>query len=511
MTMAEVLESIQGLGIRFDRHAARLKALEEETGMDSDPDDEDDEAKKAEEAMADDDDPDKDRGRSTRTPGVQAMGRAESRRAAKEKDKLARSGRYGNIGVNPNPGPSRNRDGDAGMNAGNMLRSALTGGSFRAGHRELEYLEERNISFGREGTVIPWDFLASTGRHAEKIERDMGTAKAWSPKVIEGRNVTTKFDRMGQDGHVRTLTTSGASGGVGVDLDVSRSQMWLAEVSPILGRMNLAIGVNSEFQVWYGGTAISGGAVAEGGAHTENDPTLTRLKRTPVVLHMPWSVTGPLDAMDAAGLSSLFEAAAEQLILEQVLRQVLSGPNTGVDFAADTNSITGLWGSGIVHTGFGAAADTDITKFQRPIVTAAESLLRTNNAMGTGLFWILAGPMATAGVDERIGGANAVIYLLQRSPSSSSFREGLIGGSVIGMGTPYVETNQLGVTNGEAVRRDGIAICGFGSQMVPILFGQGIEFRLLRDPSETGVQYSLQVPMNYLTVNPLNATGIAQL
>ena len=117
MTMAEVLESIQGLGIRFDRHAARLKALEEEKGMDSDPDDEDDEAKKAEEAMADDDDPDKDRGRSTRTPGVQAMGRAESRRAAKEKDKLARSGRYGNIGVNPNPGPSRNRDGDIPVSA----------------------------------------------------------------------------------------------------------------------------------------------------------------------------------------------------------------------------------------------------------------------------------------------------------------------------------------------------------------------------------------------------------
>ena len=77
---------------------------------------------------------------------------------------------------------------------------------------------------------------------------------------------------------------------------------------------------------------------------------MTRLRRTSVVLHMPWSVTGPLDAMDAAGLSSLFEAAAEQLILEQVLRQVLSGPNTGTDFAADTNSITGLWGSGIVHT-----------------------------------------------------------------------------------------------------------------------------------------------------------------
>ena len=79
------------------------------------------------------------------------------------------------------------------------------------------------------------------------------------------------------------------------------------------------------------------------------------------------------------------------------------------------------------------------------------------------------------------------------------------------MGSRYCETNQLGVTNSEEVRQTGIAVVGFGSQMVPILFGQGVEFRVLRDPSETGVQYSLQVPMNYLTVNPLNATGIAQL
>ena len=428
MTMSEVLEGIRGLGERFDRHAKRLAALERETGMvdSDDPDPDDDNEKEPKDpndpdTKMDDDDDDKDRGRSTRTPG-QTMTRAEMHRAAKAKDKLARSGKYGNIGVNPNPGPSRNKHGDSGMNAGNMLRSALTGGSFKDGHRELEYLEERSISFGRDGTVIPWDFLASTGRHAEKIERNLGTAKAWAPKVIEGRNVQTKFDRMGPDGHLRTITTSGASGAVGVDLDISRSQMWLAEVSPILGLMNVAMGINSELQVWYGGTAITGSAVAEGGAHTENDPTVTRLRRTPIILHMPWSVTGPLDALDAFGLSSLFEAAAEELILEQVLRQVLSGPNTGVGFAADANSITGLWGGGIAHTDFGASSDTEITAFDRPTVTAAESLLRTNNAMGTGLFWILAGPMATAGVDERIGGAEAVIYLLQRSPDSASAR-----------------------------------------------------------------------------------------
>ena len=393
MTMQQVLDGIKDVDRKQNLILKRVKSLEDAVGMEEDPDDDNEKEPKDPndpDTKMDPDDEDKDRGRSTR---AQPMARAEMHRAAKDKDKQARAGKYGNIGINPNPGPSRNKMGDAGMNAGNMLRSALTSGSFKDGHRELEYLEERNISFGREGTVIPWDFLASTGRHAETIERNLGTAKAWAPKVIEGRNVTTKFDRMGPDGHVRAITTSGASGGVGVDLDISRSQMWLAEVSPILGYMNVAMGINSEYQVWYGGTAITGSAVAEGGAHTENDPTLTRLRRTPVVLHMPWSVTGPLDALDAAGLSSLFEAAAEQLILEQVLRQVLSGPNTGVDFALDSNSITGLWGSGIAHTDFGAAVDAEITAFNRPIVTAAESQLRTNNAMGTGLFWILAGPM----------------------------------------------------------------------------------------------------------------------
>ena len=50
MTMAEVLEAVAGLGKRFDRHAARLKALERETGMvdsdDPDPDDDDEEPRR---------------------------------------------------------------------------------------------------------------------------------------------------------------------------------------------------------------------------------------------------------------------------------------------------------------------------------------------------------------------------------------------------------------------------------------------------------------------------------
>ena len=162
---------------RFDRHAKRLQALERETGMEPDPDDDDDdEAKKkaaAAAALADpDDDDDKDRGRSTRTPG-QTMTRAQIHRAAREKDKLARTGHYGNIGINPNPGPSRNKSGDAGMTVGNMLRSALTGGNHKEGFRELEVLEENHITYDRDHLVVPWDFLAEYGRHATKVERKL--------------------------------------------------------------------------------------------------------------------------------------------------------------------------------------------------------------------------------------------------------------------------------------------------------------------------------------------------
>ena len=183
MTMQDVLSAVQGMGERFDRHAKRLQALERETGMEPDPDDEDDDEakKKAEEAMADDDDPDKDRGRSTRTPG-QTMTRAQIHRAVREKEKLARSGHYGNIGINPNPGPSRNKSGDAGMTVGHMLRSALTGGMHKEGYRELEVLEENHITYDRDHLVVPWDFLAEYGRHAQKIERAL---PSWEPKEIQ--------------------------------------------------------------------------------------------------------------------------------------------------------------------------------------------------------------------------------------------------------------------------------------------------------------------------------------
>ena len=151
MTMAEVLEGIRGLGKRFDRtYQAASKRLEtgNRDGLGARPrrrQRRKSKAKKAEaEALADpDDDDDKDRGRSTRTPGVQPMTRAQIHRAAKEKDKLARTGKYGNIGINPNPGPSRNKAGDAWYDSGKYAAGPPSlAGVTRKVSGSWRYLEE---------------------------------------------------------------------------------------------------------------------------------------------------------------------------------------------------------------------------------------------------------------------------------------------------------------------------------------------------------------------------------
>ena len=510
MTMQQVLDGIAEVGRVQERILKRVENLEAEVGKD-DPDDDNEKEPKdpndPDTKMDDDDDDDKDRGRSTRTPGVQPMTRAEIRRAAKAKDKLARSGKYGNIGINPNPGPSRNKHGDAGMTVGAMLRSALTGGASKTGYRELEVLEESRISYDRDHLVVPWDFLAEYGRHAAKVERKL---PSWEAKEIQGGYVRQIYDTIGKDGHVRTITSAGSSGAgaVGIDLDVARSQLWLHEVSPVLGYMNPVLGVNSEYQLYVGNVAPTGSEVAEGGAHTENNPTITRLRRTPTIIHYPWSLSGNLSAMDEVGLGSLFENGVQGLILERATRAILSGPNTGALFANNANSFDGLFASGINLTAFGANADASISAFDRAVVTAAESQLRKNNATGENLFWILSNAMVEVAVDKRIGGTDAIVFLAQRDPDK--FREGLIGGTTAGLGSHYVETGELGRPHGTAYKQTAIGICGFGSQMVPIFFGQGVEFRLTRLTDTTNTNYSLQMALSFVQANTKNAEAIGQ-
>ena len=116
--------------------------------------------------------------------------------------------------------------------------------------------------------------------------------------------------------------------------------------------------------------------------------------------------------------------------------------------------------------------------------------------------------MVEVAVDKRIGGTDAIVFLAQRDPEK--FREGLIGGTTAGLGTRYVESGELGRPHSTSYKQTAIGICGFGSQMVPIFFGQGIEFRLNRLTDTTNTNYSLQMALSFVQANTKNAEAIGQ-
>ena len=235
--------------------------------------------------------------------------------------------------------------------------------------------------------------------------------------------------------------------------------------------------------------APTGSEVAEGGAHAENNPTVTRLRRTPTIIHYPWSLSGNLSAMDEVGLGSLFENGVQGLILERATRAILSGPNTGNNFAANANSFDGLFASGVNLVAFGAkrrrfdyrlrsgGGDRRRKSASQEQRHWRQSVLDTLQCHGRGC----------GGQADRPG-LTPIVFLAQRDPEK--FREGLIGGTTAGLGSHYVESGELGRPHSTSYKRTAIGVVGFGSQMVPIFFGQGN--RVPAKPSHRHHQHQLQ-------------------
>ena len=73
-----------------------------------------------------------------------------------------------------------------------------------------------------------------------------------------------------------------------------------------------------------------------------------------------------------------------------------------------------------------------------------------------------------------------------------------------------METGELGRPHGTAYKQTAIGITGFGSQMVPIFFGQGVEFRVVRLTDTTNTNYSLQMALSFVQANTKNAEAIGQ-
>ena len=129
---------------------------------------------------------------------------------------------------------------------------------------------------------------------------------------------------------------------------MARSQLWLHEVSPVLGYMNPVMGVNAEYQIFIGNVAPTGSEVAEA-AHT---PRITRLSHASGAPRpsstIPGSLSGNLSAMDEVGLAACLRRV-QGLILERATRAILSGPNTGALFANNANSFDGILAMGSTY------------------------------------------------------------------------------------------------------------------------------------------------------------------
>ena len=438
--------------------------------------------------------------------GERQLTRAESRRAARERQKASQSERYGSHNLKPEGmGRTLTDTPFSELRAGKLLRSAMSPNqSDKEGYPELELLGARGIHLERDQVVIPFDLMAN-GRHAVGVEKRL--KEGWRQMPIHAPNLEERIDGQLKS---RALTSSNNAGAIGVDLDVARSQMWLAEVSPIMAYINGVMGVNQQYQLWYGDTAPTGGEVAEGGGSTENNPSLTKVTRNPVAFHYPWSINGNLSVLDAVGLEERIANGVEQQLMPRFLRACLSGPNTAASFANNSNSFNGLLSSSIAATMFGAAADTSISDLDREDIMLAEGQLRKNNAVGEGPFWVFNTDIVNYAVDKRTGGSDSPVYLMSRDPDR--FREGLVGGDIGGHGSRFVETNLLGVTqvNSKAFARTAVGVYLFGSQAVFILFGPGLEFRRLLPTDKTKTDYSLTLYGNFCFVNPLNGRELLQ-
>ena len=73
-----------------------------------------------------------------------------------------------------------------------------------------------------------------------------------------------------------------------------------------------------------------------------------------------------------------------------------------------------------------------------------------------------------------------------------------------------VTTWRLANWAGHGTEYKQTAIGSFGSQMVPIFFGQGIEFRLNHLTDTTNTNYSLQMALSYVQANTKNAEAVGQ-
>ena len=446
-------------------------------------------------------DPDDDGERSapadwaTRTRG---MTRQQKRRLAREeaKEEMAkmRSGNYGDVNIVPNPVMTLAREGEEGLSSKRMFQVQMNRGAHsREASRELEWLERSEYQPYNDGCTafVPFEFLSRYEPMFTKRGRER-----------QARLQETPADRVSAS--YRAAITSAAnigSGFIPVNVDLDNSLAWLYDRAPVLEHLNVQPGLRSEWKWFYGSNTAtqqpSPGPVAEGAAVTESSPRFTELTRKPIVIADQFPISSSLLAM-APATENFTTEGARMLVQERLVREVLSGPNTGAAFVAATNGIaSGLLESGTNNDNYGAAA----TDFGRDDILTVEQGLRDQNPSAGELVWIIGTDLEKLARGTRVGGTDSIRFVAERM--MNMIDEGYMNQIAEGTGTHYVATTHLGKSG---VTDPGVLLVGKYS-VVPI-WGDGVEVIVFNDPELAGQRYGFRLHANHVLVNPLNSRGI---
>ena len=439
-----------------------------------------------------DDDPDDDDDDDKRT-----MSRAELRRLARAelKREMAkqRSGRYGDVSIVPNPVMTLERDGEAGLSLGNLIRVQVNRSAFsRQASREMEWMERseympQDLS---AVAVIPFEFLSRYAPMSRAKNRERQVALRDTPPE-----------------RVRAAITTAANVGYGTiatEVDLENSQAWLYDRAPVLDHFTVRTGAMGEQKYFYGDNVAaqrpSPAEHGEGAAVTESSPRLVNFSRLPVAISDYFPISSSLIASATVPIDSVILGGAERLVSERVVRNVLSGPFVGVDFATSASAMQdGLIDAGITNRDYGAAD----ANFDRDDIVAVEQALRALNPMGDKLVWITSTGFETLARNERVGGTEAVRFVAERN--TGNLFEGIMNPSPGGMGVPYVSSTHLGRTG-----YVNPAFLIMGSQVVVCFWGGGIELIVFNNPAKNAVDYGFRVHANVAVVNPHNGYSTKQ-
>ena len=214
------------------------------------------------------------------------------------------------------------KPGDDLIDLGKVLRLTATGDAgFPTLDREKTAMEEsilERVELGLPGrnvvARIPWEALAERERQLQLQRAAMSDAAGARPVMI---------DVLGDAGLV------------------------LSSWSPVLGRMDVKMGVSGAQEAPWATAQMTAAAGTEGSTIPVTNLTLNNVEYLPKSIASAYELTSSLRGVDDGVFEGIARFAIQDVIGEQVTSQVLVG--------GGTNEIDGLWGTtGVQNVDYGA-------------------------------------------------------------------------------------------------------------------------------------------------------------